>query len=547
MPTLKRLLIPLTAALAVLGMVVPSALASTRQVTMVVDDLALNKDPVGTMQKLHDMGVTMVKYSVPWAYVSPDHTSRTAPAGASTNPSIYDTYNQLGVIDEIDKAAAAYGMRVGLLVTSPAPRWAEGTAGCSASNISGGACRPNDTEFKTFVEALGQRYSGRYVPAGSTTKLPAIGWWSIYNEPNYVPNLAPQTTGGGDYVAADLYRGLLNAGDVGLTATGHGSNTIIFGELAPRGISGGNGPGPAGNGAGIKPVQFLASLYCVTTTGKRLTGTLADENGCPSSASAFKAQNPLLFHASGVADHPYSQGTAPNIRTYDCRLGGKPLFCENPKTDKSDPLWTDLASISNLENGLTKDLKAYGSSEKFPIWNTEYGYWADPPGKAACKGAYPSYCDLPAATAAFYDNWGEYLSYKNPRIASFAQYQLYDPTVGAWQDGLLTPKGAPTAAYNAFEVPLFMPTISTKTAGKLTVWGSARPATVLGMGVARTVKIQFRATSGGWKTLKTVSASGLTGYFTTSVSFGQSGSVRLLYPVSNTHSLTSRTQAITVK
>ena len=47
--------------------------------------------------------------------------------------------------------------------------------------------------------------------------------------------------------------------------------------------------------------------------------------------------------------------------------------------------------------------RAYGSRTQFPIWNTEYGYWTNPPEAAA---------RISPATAAYYINWAEYLSWK---------------------------------------------------------------------------------------------------------------------------------------
>jgi hypothetical protein len=538
----RGLLISLTAVLVACALAVPSARASPQQISIVLDDLALNANPQQTLDKLHAMGVTMVKYAVYWNEYAPDATSTTAPS-AATDPSAYNSFDQFGLIDEIDEDATALGMKVGLEVTAPAPRWAEGTSGCLATNIANGACRPSASDYETFIRALGTRYSGHF--SAGASNLPAITWWSVWNEPNYIPNIAPQRVGATTYESADLYRGLVNAAWAGLEATGHGADTFIFGELAPRGISGSQ----AGNGAGVKPVQFLASLYCVTTSGRRLSGAVAAANDCPSGAAAFRHDNPALFGATGVADHPYSQGTAPDVKTYDCRIGGVPLFCENGRdSPRDDPLWTDLASISNLENGLATDLRAYGSSRQFSIWNTEFGYWASPPGRQACRGATPSDCDLPPATAARYENWAEYISYANPRIASFAQYQLHEPAVGNWVDGLLARNGTPEPAYAAFEVPLFMPRTVTRSAGALTVWGDVRAAAVLqaSSAFAPTVEIQFKARAGSWRTLKTVTVSNPRGYFSTSVSFGQSGSVRLVSPQGATAQI-SRVQAITVR
>ncbi len=539
MPLTKRLLIALSTVAAVCALAAPSASASTSQVTIVQDNNAINAHPLTALTKMKQMGVTMVKYVVYWNDYVPSPTSTKAPAGVGDASTYLTHFDDLVVVDQ---AAAKAGIKIGFMVTGPAPRWASGNAT--------GTEKPSDADFKAFVSALGTFFNG------SVAGVPAVRWWSVWNEPNY-GNLSPQLSGS-TYEGPDLYRGLLDAAWSGLTSTGHttSTDTILFGELAPRGISGGNTPGPAENSQGYKPVAFLAALYCETTSGKRFTGKLASENGCGSNAAAFKKANPALFDASGVADHPYSQGIAPDDKTGDCKLKlprkkVQNLFCDASKTHPADPLWTDLASISNLENGLAKDLRAYGSSKKYPIWSTEYGYWTAPPGTTACSASVTSDCDLSQSTAAYYLNWAEYISYKNSRIVSFDQYQLYDPASGAWTDGLLTKAGQAKATFDAYELPLFLPTTTAKKAGNLTVWGGARPALydaeVIPSGAKPTVAIEFKAKTGGWKTLKTVSINLKSpgGYFSVPVKFTASGSVRLQYTFGST-SLASRTQTITV-
>lgn len=527
MPLRKTLPVTLALVAAVCALAVPKALANPHLVTIMQDNNAINAHPLAALAKMRSMGVTMVKYAVYWKYVSPDPNATRAPAGA-TNPAIY--YPEFGQLDQIDQDAAKVGIKLGFMVTAPAPRWASG-------NVQG-TLRPSDAAFRTFMAALGARYSGR-VPG-----LPAVRWWSIWNEPNYIPNLAPQTVGS-TYVAADLYRGLLGAAWSGLEATGHrpGPDTILFGEVAPRGIAGPR----SGNGAGIKPVQFIASLYCETTAGRRLTGRVAASNGCGANPTAFRRANPALFDASGFADHPYAQGTAPDVPTYDCLHHGW-TFCENPRTKKGDPLWTDLGELAHLTTILDRSQHTYGSGRKLPIWNTEYGYWTAPPGHNPCRGAAPSNCDLSLSTAALYLNWAEYISYMNPRLMSIAQYQLYDPISGGWTDGLLTNSGAPRLTYDAYEMPLFMPTTSVAHPANLKIWGGVRPAAFNAGAyhIAPVVEIQFKGTKGGYRTVRTLRVSGPAGYFSTFVHFTGSGSVRLAYRTGRT-TLFSRAQAISVR
>ena len=70
--------------------------------------------------------------------------------------------------------------------------------------------------------------------------------------------------------------------------------------------------------------------------------------------------------------------------------------------------------------------RVYGSRRRLPIYNTEYGYITHPPN----RGPFVS-----PATAAYYLNWAEYLSWKQARIASTMQYLLYDPRPAQTQPG----------------------------------------------------------------------------------------------------------------
>ena len=163
--------------------------------------------------------------------------------------------------------------------------------------------------------------------------MPRVSIWSIWNEPNYGPDLAPQAIDNNTvYVAAQMYRQLLSHAWGALAQSGHTTktDTILIGETAPRGVA---GKGLPGNFAGTMPVIFLQSLYCVNAGNHELTGTAAKANGCPGSASAFRAQNPALFDASGYADHPYAQGVVPGTPTYACGL----QFCWNTGPSRAPP------------------------------------------------------------------------------------------------------------------------------------------------------------------------------------------------------------------
>ncbi len=100
---------------------------------------------------------------------------------------------------------------------------------------------------------------------------------------------------------------MVDAAWTALQQTGHGGDTILFGELAPAGIHSGS----IGNFNSMPPLRFLRALYCVDAAYKPLTGEQAALRGCPTTAAAsarFAAQNPALFHASGIAVHHTRRG-----------------------------------------------------------------------------------------------------------------------------------------------------------------------------------------------------------------------------------------------
>jgi hypothetical protein len=177
--------------------------------------------------------------------------------------------------------------------------------------------------------------------------------------------------------------------------------------------------------------------------------------------------------------------------------------------------------------------RIYGSGKRFPIYNNEYGYITNPPNHSSARFVSPS-------TAAYYDNWAEYLSWRNSRIANSMQFLLYDPNptknvpeYGGFASGLIFYGGARKPGYNAYRLPLFLPVTSAKRGRSLEVWGCLRPAHFARLDTAGTpqqVQIQFqRGSSGGFTTLRTVTVTNTRGYFDLRITFPASGSVRLAW------------------
>jgi hypothetical protein len=507
---------------------VPAALASTSQLSIIQDPTWTLTDAAGTMSTFRALGVRVVRILVDWAQVAPGPQARTAPRGFdAADPASYPAVNW-APYDQMIQLAHADGLGVDLTLSGGAPRWAEGPGiPLAALDNQYWAWRPSAQAFGQFARAVGERYSGTYIPPGQTSPLPRASFWAIWNEPNFGEDLGPQAVNGSTVsVAPGMYRALASQMWNALQSTGHGHDTILIGEFAPLGLSGRAGPGRPqglpGNFGQTKPLQFLRTLYCVDSNYRELRGRAARSVGCPATAAgsrSFRRQNPALFNASGFADHPYPQNSPPTIEP------------------SNDPDIAPFPRIPNLERALDRLQRLYGSSKRFPIYNTEYGYITDPPNRTSSHFVSP-------ATAAYYINWAEYLSWKQARIATTMQYLLYDPLFtrdGGFASGLLFSNGKPKPVYAAYRLPLFLPVTSSRRGRSLEVWGCVRPAryAILGAGGSetsapgqpQTAQIQFaRGGSGTFTTFRTVTIGNPNNcYFDVRMKFPASGTVRLAY------------------
>ncbi len=190
------------------------------------------------------------------------------------------------------------------------------------------------------MRAVATRYSGHYTPPGAKSPLPRVNFWSIWNEPNLGTFLAPETMNSHSSIEAAprLYRGLVNAAWSALHATGHGSDTILIGEIVPAGSSfPGALKGEFGDFGLMPGLQFLRALYCVDSSYKPLTGAAATGARVPSQRGwigEVRAGEPGAVQGFGVRGSPLPQGLAPDQVT------------------PNEPDYVELAAIPKLERML---------------------------------------------------------------------------------------------------------------------------------------------------------------------------------------------------
>jgi len=495
------------------------AAASTSQLAIIEDDQHLLRDPLTTLATFRMLGADTARVFVKWAMIAPRADSRTRPDGFdATDPAAYpaDKWDRL---DAIVRDAQREGIGVEFTIAGGAPRWAEGPGIPSdAVGNPNRAWKPSARQFGEFVQAVATRYGGSYPdPENPGQTLPQVSFWSIWNEPNFGEDLAPQAIHGSAVLSApNMYRSLVAAAWSALQATGHGSDTILIGELAAGGATGKVTPshpqGLPGNYGMTKPLQFVDALYCLGSSNRKLRGAAAKSLGCPTTkagSSRFRSRNPGLFEASGFSDHPYLGNGSPN------------------RAQSRDPNMASFADLPRFERDLDRIQRAYRSPTRFPIYNDEFGYITHPPN----QDRYVS-----PRTAAYYINWAEYRSWRSPRIVTTMQYLLYDPVVsktsGGFSTGLLTNSGRLKPAYDSYRMPLYLPFTTTRRGHSLHVWGCVRPAHYAALDTGRTqiARIEFKPRSGGsFQTIKTVQITNPRGYFDTTVKFPASGTVRLAW------------------
>jgi hypothetical protein len=472
------------------------ALASSTQESILMDDNQFIYSSAGhvynKLREIKALGVDRVKVSVVWSLVAPNADSTNRPSFDAADPAAYPP-GAWARWDRIVTDAASLGLKVYFQLVPPAPAWALATG--TPTQGYPWSQKPNASDFGKFVQAVALRYSGTY------EGLPKVDYWGIWNEANEAAWLNPQykIVGGRQIdLAPNIYRRLVDAAYRAFVATGHGSDTILTGELAARGW--------------IYPIPFVRELYCVDSHYRPFTGSYARSIGCPARGdrATFVRRHPGLFVPS-FAYHPYSFDRAPN----------RPM---------DNPNWITFANIGRLERTLDGCFAAYGKHPRggVSMYMTEYGYKTDPPNP---------YVHTTIAEQAQWLNQSDYLAYTNPRVKSVAQFLLVDdkPRAGAavgsrsywstFQTGLKYSDGKAKPAYGAYRLPIWVP--DPRHGSRVTVWAELRPADHSGV---QSAVLQYRGRgSRRWQTLRAVQTSNREGFVLAHVRIGAAGTIRLAW------------------
>jgi Cellulase (glycosyl hydrolase family 5) len=480
------------AVLAALALPAAAMASSTQESTFSDDDLLVRGSPATQARALDTMkalGADRVRVTLVWRLVAPDPAGAQRPANFdATNPAAYPA----GAWDRYDRLvqlARERGLGLAFDISAPAPNWATGTP--PEQPQIDPTFDPNAGEFAAFVRAAATRYR-------------TVRYWSIWNEPNDAASLTPQWLHDPRDPARwvptspQVYRRLVDAAWQVLQETGHGGDTILIGETAPKGLL-----DNAGLTASIDAQLFVRELYCVDDNLQAYQGTSAEVRGCPAEPAAFARDHPALFAATGWAHHPYELSIAPN----------------RPPRHEDD--WLTLGNLRDLNRLLRRIRARYAQPPQAlsRLYLTEYGYQTDPP---EADGVTP-------ALQAEYLNHAEYLTWREQSVRTLGQFPLNDgtPVGSTFQSGLRTAKGDRKPAYEAYALPVWLPSPRISAGAKLRVWGLVRAAP---NGRRAQVSIQVRRRgSRTWTRVARRSTQGPRGYLTANVSVPGSGDLRLVW------------------
>jgi len=255
--------------------------------------------------------VGFMRWDIQWSEIAP--TKPTSPR------SPIDAAYDWSATDQFVTGAAAHGLQDKVMFTLwKTPDWATKATSAKATQM------PNLTDWKNFVAACATRYSGTFIPPGSTTPLPRVIAWETWNEPNASFAFQPQKLNG-KFVSPANYVKLLNALKSEVNAAVGFKPAFVAGAMYKQG-----GPGNP------SPIAFMK--------GMKAAGATFDV----------------------LSMHPYNN--TPRLGLSD----GKDQSKTNPR----------FIGVGNFSTFISLANQIF--HKKYPIWVTEFG-WATP---AAGKSQY---------------------------------------------------------------------------------------------------------------------------------------------------------------
>jgi hypothetical protein len=223
--------------------------------------------------------------------------------------------------------------------------------------------------------------------------------------------------------AATRYRALAKAGLAALAVTGHRQDLRLMGETAPGGGS-----------HSTAPVDFMRRVFCVACSRRP------------------------RFDVSGISDHPYTYAAVASPSSFKGSSGDAPI-----------------GSIGRLVKLLDTAARYRIIPSRTPVYLTEFGFQTRPPDAFGVS----------LRRQAEFLNYSDYVAFRNPRVASVAQYELQDePHAAVFNTGLAFADGRPKPSLVAYAMPIYV----VRVGSAVRVFGLVRAA----RGAGATVAIQNR-------------------------------------------------------
>ena len=363
---------------------------------------------IDTLNRVKALGADTLRIEFRWHEIAPDPRSKTKPRFDAANPAAYqgapNAFPGFGQYDDLVVRANAMGFRIIGTITGDAPRWA--TAGGKGASFATANYKVKASDYADFAGAVARRYAGNF------GGLPAIRYFTIWNEPNHKQFLKPLSAG------PAIYRQLVAQGVPAVRRNAVKGAKVFVGETAPSGV--------AGKSTG--PRRFLQKWLCLNKRWKKVR---------KGSCRHFKKVD-----ADAYAHHPY----------------GPP----GPVSSKRDTV--SIGVISRLFGYLDKAGARGRLPRHLTVYDTEFGYQSNPPDRSVST--------RPSRQAKLI-NEKEEVHYRSGRLKSYSQYLMYDDKrVASFQTGLRFRSGKAKPAYGAYRLPIV---VHNRGRRGVYVWGRVRP------------------------------------------------------------------------